>query len=331
MKKRQFPALIVNASLVLSVTGCVSYTAQIQRSEQLGDIRVKLDSVTVKRGGDSRLTFTVSSVPRGVKLLAASVTADSDPLCDSGRAAEKIGRSSGKPVQDALVSGEQISFSFFDEANSAITGESPRLDLLVESPEGVQRCIRIALDVDNAGLDWRSNQRWTLGIEISGEGFTSRFGSVTTIISLPVTLGYWLEDYHLEIGGGIASATCPGSICEPETEDMEVNYTTSYVLFAGVDRPFYEDGHISLGARLRYRVMYLGADTNDGYEGYWAHGPVLVPYFGGGPPLIEGKSTMGGAKEALASIEVPVGIAFSKSGWFTLTVGGSLTFRATAF
>lgn len=331
MTKPQLVFPFLGIMVAFTVNGCVSYSAQIQRTERRGDFRIKLDSATVQRGGEATVTMIVQSIPKGVKLLEASVSASGDRLCESKITAKKIGRSSGKSVQEALTSGERIGFGFNERAFFVLTGESPRIDLLVETPKGVQRCVPISIRDDDTEVEWRARQRWTVGIDLTLQGFTSRLGSVSQFVSFPLTFGYWLNAFHLEVGGGVVASGCPDSVCEPESEKMRIHYSTGAIMFAGVDRPIYEFSEISVGAGFRYRVMYLTADTRDGYERYWMHGPVFAPYIGAVMPVAEGESGIGGAQEGLAAFEIPISGAFSSGRPFTLTIGGSLRFRFTSF
>jgi hypothetical protein len=319
------------AVAALTAAGCVTYSAQLDRRLQRGGALVTVDSAIAKRNDQSRVVLTVGGVPEGVKLLEASLSAEDDFPCSSQAIADAIGRSSGRGAKEALVAGERISLGFPKGTFGFLTQNMSRLDLLVETPKGAQRCIPIPLREGEAEIEWQARERWTLGLDISLEGFTDRIGSVTQFLTFPFTVGYWLDSTHLEIGGGIASSGCPDSSCEPESEDMRINYTTSYLLLAGLDRPFFETGEFSLGGGFRYRVMYMAADTFGGYESYWMHGPVLTPYIGAVPPIPKGSRGIGGARQALVGLEIPIGLAFSQDEELCLTLGANLRMRFTFF
>jgi hypothetical protein len=103
------------------------------------------------------------------------------------------------------------------------------------------------------------------------------------------------------------------------------------LLQAGVGRTLYEKGDFAIGANLRYRAMHLVADTREGREEFWTHGPVIAPY-GALVEDIEGaRHAFGGSREGLLGVEVPVGYAFAETGERSVTVGVNFRLLFTVF
>ena len=306
------------------LTGCFSHATQIDRHVERGDVRVHVQSARAAPAGDVRLTAVFERVPRNVGLLRATLGSVPVGSCEAGLDAEQLGRSQARTVDAALVPGERITFGFHNPAFPYLLGAEPRLDLLLLTPLGSQRCIPIPLS-EQRELYWEPVERWTFGVGFSLEGFTDRIGAVSQIVTLPLEVGVWLGDYHLELGAGFGGAGCSEDRCEAPSPDQTINYSTIFPIHAGVRRALFEWSELSLGAQLRYRAMQLAADTFQGPERYWIHGPVLSPYIAAVPAVHEGASKVGGSRAALVGLDVPIGYVFAETGQRALSVGFNLT------
>jgi hypothetical protein len=338
-------------------TGCVSYTATIDREVRRGDLQMHLESATVVRTAldlrprETRLTLTFEQVPADVTLVDARISRNGDPLCLPGslpandarvlersidvhfaeaahvsRAQPPAGRSEGRWATAPLEANERLTLGFpfgFD----VVTDESPRLDLLLQTPDEHLRCVPVPLTDDGRPLRWKTGEHLALGYAVEIEGLTRSLGSVTQVAGVPLIVGWWLGSYRAEVAAGVALAGCPTTRCPVMSKDSGINNSTTFVIAPGVGRAFFEGSVFSVGATVRYRVVRLIADTFHGQEQLWMHGPILIPYVGLVPKVTAGG--VGGARESLVGIEFPVGYAFVENGDRAVSLGFGLTWVGT--
>lgn len=320
---------LAGVGAALGAAGCWTYTAPMDRTVTRGQVSVDLETATGTPDSTAELVLRLRTVPAKVRLKQASATSGA-VICGGVRAV-RLGRSSGASLDAPLVPGERLTLAFGSAGLEALSAKAPRVDLIVRLENGEHRCIPIPLTAAGGTLPWRTNERFTVGVDLSIEGYTARLGAVSQVVTAPLMLGAWIGSYHLEAGGGIAGAGCPEDRCTPPSQRQRINYANSAVLVAGVRRSVFETGSVSMGAALRYRAQYLAADTRTGRESFWAHGPLFAPYIGVTPPVSEQAKWRGGAREALIGFEVPVGYVFAENGESSPSIGVNLTFMTTAF
>jgi hypothetical protein len=301
----------------------------VGREVQRGDVAVRVDDANLDRRSEAAIGLTVKHVPRGVRLRAASLSGNSRALC-SGADALRVGREAGRDANAPLLPGERIGLGFGVFPRSFRPNAWQHVGLLLETELGSLRCVAIPITEGGQPLAFRPRQRYTLGLDVSLEGFTSWLGSVSQLVTVPLEAGVWLGRIHPEVGAGIAGAGCPDSRCNAPSKDQRINYANAIPIFAGARVVAFETGSLSLGASLRYRAVHLAADTFVGRESFWMHGPVLSPYIGAVTPVTNG-GEMGGAREALIAFEIPLGYAFAENGRQTFSAGMNLALLFTAF
>jgi hypothetical protein len=319
---------------------CASYTATIDHVVRRGDIGVTLESASWTRGegSETRLKMVVDRVPREVGLLDAHVTPPGVPPCgDMPTAGALVGRQSSRPPDAPLEAGERLTLGFSGGLSRLYGyGESPRLDLVLQTPGKNARCVPIPMQDDGRPLHFSADQHLAIGGMIAVEGFTNQLGPVTNIVTFPVVLGAWLGDYRVEVVPGLVVAGCSRDRCPPPSDSNDSNnskmsYSPGFSIAAGVGRALIEgvvqNLTASFGVTLRYRAMLLSAKTFGGQQQFWTHGPVLAPYVGLVPAIGNG---VGGVRELLMGLELPVGYAFAENGDRAVTVGGALTVLVTA-
>lgn len=308
---------------VASSSGCMTYVAQIDRHVTRGDVSVHVQSARADVTGDLRMSVVLERVPPNVRLMNATVVYGSS-LCEAGYHARALGRDPLRAVEHALSPRERLTFGFDHGAFEVLAyDDRSHLDLLLSTPLGSPRCIPLPL----SKVDWEPVQRWTIGLGLSLEGFTNSLGAVAKIIAAPLELGVWVDDYHLELGAGIGGAGCPKDRCEPPSEEQLIKYNTIYPLYVGVRRSLVSWStrllgsaeRFGFGGTLRYRAMKLEADTYQGHEQFWMHGPQLIPYFGHLGIVPEGLKKGRGA--SLLALEVPIGYAFAENGERAVSLG----------
>jgi hypothetical protein len=201
--------------------------------------------------------------------------------------------------------------------------------LLVETPLGAKRCLSIPVS-DGRKVEWEPGQHFTLGLAFSIEALTTQVAAVDRVVTLPLEVGAWLGRYQVHAGAGIGGSGCPEPNC-PTSKDSKINYSNAFPFFAGVRRSVYDSGELSFGVAVRYRAIHLAADTFEGRKTSWMHGPIIAPYFGAATPVRTDGSGIGGARESLIALEVPVGYDVATNGEHTLTIGMNLAMYFSAF
>jgi hypothetical protein len=320
-------AILATTFSVLGAAGCVGYRAEVARDIQRGEVTVRVQEITGRpqRGGETRVDMVVREVPPGLRLRGASVSGFKQSFCE-GVPASKLGREAGRGVAAPLVPGEHLSLAFDPIGMYLLALPSPRLDLSVETARGARRCVSLPLADAGKPLRFDARQRFTVGVDLSFEGFPAELGPVSQVLTFPLQVGMWIDRYHLEVGAGIATAGCPESHCQRPSEQQRINYATAVPIFAGVRMIAWEYHELSIGAALRYRAIRLAADTFEGHRTFWMQGPVLAPYIGSAMPFLHlGARDAGGAREDLIAIEIPVGYAFAENGERSVSVGANFT------
>lgn len=323
-------AKLAGALGVVASAGCATISAPVDRGVKQGGFAARVEAAAVRPNRETRIAVVVETMPTGVKLLEASLSASSREPC-GGTPATGFARSAAASPDEPLRPDERIVLEFPDSVSSQLSEPGPRLDLLLESPRGTRRCLPVPL-VDGARkLDWQVDQRFTAGLDFSLEGYTDRVGSITQIVAFTVTFGVWLDRYRLEAGVGVGGAACPEDTCpvEDENSDYRVDYSTVVPFHAGAQTPLLEAGEVSFGVGLRYRAVKLVADTYESHEAYWAHGPVIAPYIGAILPGVE--KGWGGSRRALIGAEIPVGYVIAANGERAVSIGFNLRSFVTAF
>lgn len=308
-----------------TLTGCVSYTTEIRREATRGDVTVAVEEAHAPSRGLGRVEISVRSIPSDVQLLGATLSDSAQSFC-SGVRATNIGREGGRAPDAPLVPGEHVALGF--PRLGPLDSDAPHLDLWLGTSHGTHRCVTIPLAAPGQHLEWSMNERFTVGLDLDIEGFPSSLGPVDRFFGFPVEVGAWFGRYHAEVGAGVAGAACPDSQCPAPSDGGKLNYSTAIPIFAGVRWIGHEWGQNSIGAGLRYRAMHFAADTYEGRKNFWAHGPVLSPYFGFTSPPTNGK---GGGRQALIAIEVPIGYAFAEGGDGSVSVGVNIAMLFTMF
>jgi hypothetical protein len=307
----------------------------MDRTVRRGDLGVTLESATWSRARDSetRLTMVVDRVPPEVGLLDAHITAPGVPPCgDIPIAGARVGRQSSRPPGAPLEAGERLTLGFSGTPLSPpFDDESPRLDLVLQTPGKNVRCVPIPMQDDARPLHFSADQHLAIGSLLAIEGFTNHLGPLTQTVTFPVVLGAWLGDYRVEVVPGLVVAGCSTDRCPPPSkEPNSMSFSPGFSIAAGVSRALIEgvaqNYTWSFGATLRYRAMLLSANTFSGQEHLWMHGPVLAPYIGMVPVVAKGA---GGVRELLVGLELLVGYAFAENGDRAATVGGGLTVLVT--
>lgn len=312
------------------LAGCVSYRASIQKDVRRGDFDVRVEEATGRRGNQSRLTLVMQRVAAEVRLARASLSADSGSVCE-GIEATRMGREGGRPADAPLANGEWITLEFSGGGLQTMAAKGAHLDLLVRTSQGKFRCVSLPLEKEGRPLEWEALERFGFGIDLSLEGYPSELGPVSQIVTFPVEFGVWAGRVRFDVAAGIAGAGCPETHCAAPSQDQKINYANSWPILAGARMPLYESGEWSFGAGLHYRGIRLAADTFAGHEAFWAHGAVFAPYVGAAAPVAKDGSGMGGAREGLIALEVPIGYAVAENGRHSLSVGVNLAWMFPAF
>ena len=322
--------------MALASSACTSIRADVDQTVQRDRLRVEIQELALPPTEDianRRLQMAIQiadSAPNN-KLLRAVLGSYADGYCAKGVEADRIGRSGSSDPSAPLAPGERLTLEFPDGAIGIVAAPNAHVNLLLESPNGARRCVTLPLAEGQRALEWRYDQRFTLGLDFSIEGLPARLGSVDRFFVLPLSLGVWLDGYHLQLLGGIAGAGCPEDSCAVNEEaDEHINYSTAWMLGAGVDRPLWEHKESSVGISVRYRALHLAADTFDGRESFWAHGPVIAPYLGVVTPLDQ-RTRTGGARNALIGFDLPVGYLFAGNGQRSLSLGFAARSYFTVF
>jgi hypothetical protein len=310
---------------------CVSATAPIERTVKRGGLTAHVEKAGTRPGGEVRFALVLQRVPPGTKLLGASFSAERLSLC-GGLHASTFGRSGSTDAQSPLRSGERLVIDFHSADPGAFFEPGAHLDLLLGGTDGRQRCYQLPLADAAQPLAWDVDQKFTIGVDVGAEGFTRSLNGVTHLIGFPLTLGVWLDTWHVSAGAAVAGAGCTKQYCPP-ARDGQNNETTNFSTIAayqvGVTKPIHEWGELSFGVGARYRAMKLSADTYAGNVDVLAHGAVLAPYLGVVPPMNRGK--LSGARTVLLGVDLPVGYMMTEDGELAATIGLSLRFLCTAF
>jgi hypothetical protein len=314
--------------------GCVSYSTTIDHEVRRGDLRVNLESAAALRPGDvslreppreSRVTLTVEQAPAGVTLLDANLGGGEMPPCPwAGHAL--IARSGGRAATAPLESHERLTLAFPTGGFEVLQKDSPRLDLLLQTPEEHLRCVSLPASDEGRRLRWEVDQHLTIGARADAEAFTSHLGPVNYLLTFPLTVGFSFGPYRVEGDVGISAAGCPDTRCPRTAPDTNGRTSAVFSFGAGFSRALFESQSWSFGAAVRYRASHLAAETFQGHEQLWMHGPVLAPYIA---MVTETPSGVVGAHGFLFGFEFPVGYAFAENGDQTVTVGFSLTMLAS--
>jgi len=312
------------AGVAVAAMGCGTVSTPIARTVTGGGVTAhveKASSRPLRRPlSETRVSVVLQRVPPATKLLGAFVAGDGQPYCDEKHAGT-LERSPARDAAAPLSNGERVELAFPAGARSALTGPAPRLDLLVLAADGTQRCIPLALTDGERRLAWAYDQRFTVGADLSLEGFTSSLGSVTQLTTIALTVGMWLDRVRIDVGVGAAGAGCPERYCEVEGSS-KIAYTTVFPVHAGVEVPLWEVGDFSLGLGARYRAVKLGADTHAGRERFWAHGPVLAPYVAAVVPVTP--DGFGGSRLGFGGIELPISYWMTDTGEHAASIGVNL-------
>jgi hypothetical protein len=268
-------------------------------------------------------------VPRSARLAGAFVTSGDGIPC-RGAGAVRLGREAGRGVEEPLTNGETITLGFTEGAMATLASPFPHLDLALVAADGDRRCV--SLPITSGGpVAFTADERVTIGSDVLLEGFTSSLGPVSRLLGVTLQAGYWVGVTHAELGVGLIGAGCTVPTCPPPDKDSRIDYSTSVLYFAGGRRPLYERAEFSFGAALRYRAMHLAADTAVGRQTLWAHGPVIAPYVASVPTVSSLGNGLGGSKEQVLALEVPIGYAFAENGRRSPVLGVDLSLLFTAF
>jgi hypothetical protein len=325
--ERATSSLVVG--LAAATMGCATVSAPIGRTVTRGEVTARVEKAASRPVRETRVAVVMERVPPGTKLLGAFVATDGEPFCE-GAHADMFSRSGAQDQTAPLSNGERVILEFPPAALDTLTSPSPRLDLLVGSAQGTHRCIPLELTDGERALDWEYDQRFTVGVDLSLEGFTNSLGSVTQLATIGLTAGMWIDRVRIDVGVGVGGAGCSDRYCEVEDpEESKIDYTTVFPLHAGVEVPVWEAGEFSFGVGARYRAVKLAADTRVGRESFWAHGPVLAPYLAAVVPVTP--YGLGGSRLGFAGVEVPVGYFMAENGEHAVSVGFNLRMFFTTF
>jgi hypothetical protein len=309
----------------LQLSGCASYTTPIARDVTRGNLQIQVERATAVRHESAvRVGLLVHRVPPGVRLLGANLTNSGGIPCETGASARKLGRQGTLASAEPLRAGERIALEFDFGAIRSLAGSTPYLDLWLETQEREQRCVPIPLTDGTRALKWQVTRPGTLGADLSFEGLTDRLGPVSNVNTAALTLGLWLDEYHAAVGAGIVGAGCPEDACQRPSEDQRIDYSSGFFGYVGVERQLIEKGAFAFGGAVRYRVMQLGADTFEGRQDFWSHGPVIAPLFAVVDDIARENPDIGGAEGGLIGIELPVGYVFAGNGDRSFSIGGNL-------
>jgi hypothetical protein len=338
MRSRDVAGNLAAAALWLT-SGCVTYVARIGKEHQ-GDLQLVVESAHSTLGHGpwqdphDQLMLRVQRVPRGLRLLEARLALPSAEPCPSGRSTHDDNvLFADTPAPVLLRDGARVRL----EASLLRAGAfvrsldhgGRRLDLKLQTSDGTLQCAPIVIVESGEELSWSGQQRFTIGYQIAIE--TALVSTVRSVINAPIALGVWLAGWHIEAAAGFTvSYGCPRSGCpEPTTTDSFINYGFGYLLAAGAGRPFYEWEELSFGANAAYRALRLAADTPDGDDAFWVQHAVIAPYFGFATERI--RPGVGGARNGLWAIEIPVGYAWTRADGRSPTVGLSMRTQLTLF
>lgn len=320
-RTRAFPFVLAFAAL-----GCASFSAPIDRTVTRGAVTTRLETASGLNDKEPRVSIVVERVPEGVKLLQASVRTDADTFCD-GVQATKLSRSGAPRAADPLRPGERIVFEFHAGALTPLSAPGPRLDLLIESAKGTRRCIPLELTEGRTKLEWDYDQRFTLGGDLGVEAYTTGVGPVSYLAGFVGTFGAWVDRFRFELGAGIGGAGCPADYCEPGDAQGNADESRVFPFHLGVQTPFYETSFLSFGLGARYRIVKLRADTREGEQSFWAHGPLAAPYVAIVTP--PGDNQLGGSRLGMLGVELPVGYAMAETGEQSVSFGFNLRIFVT--
>jgi hypothetical protein len=307
----------------------------VDQTVQRDRLRVEIEELSIP--GESlenrglQVALQVAESAPNTRLLRAVLSSYADGYCLDGAHATRLGRSGQSNGSAPLARGERLVLEFSSGAIDIAAEPNAHLNLLLESPTGTRRCVTLPVGDGRRELEWRYDQRFTVGLDFGIEGFPARLASVDRFIFAPLSLGVWVDRYHLDWFGGIAGSGCPEDSCPVDEEAEEhIAYATSWVLGAGIERSLWERNESSVGVGVRYRVLHLAADTFEGRESFWAHGPVIAPRLGVATPFHE-RTRIGGARSGLIGFEVPIGYLFADDGERSLSVGFTVRSYFTVF
>jgi hypothetical protein len=291
--------LLLRAGLVLTVVtaGCTTVSTTLHHRVQRGDFTAYVDRGAARPAADTRLALVIEKIPAGTALLDASIATDPPVYC---------------------------------QVLPKLTGPTSRVDLVLRSARGTIRCLPIPLVQFGESPEWHNDQRFTVGVDLGLEGYPDHVGPVRQIVTIVGTLGVWVDRFRFEAGVGFGGAGCMDEECPVEEDSStKIEYADVFPFHAGIQTALWEHHEISTGVGLRYRAVKLRADTYEGHESFWAHGPVIAPYVGAVPPFAG--QYWGGARLALASVEVPVGYVIAENGERAVSIGVNLRLFISAF
>lgn len=325
--ERAIWGLVVGATA--ATLGCATVSAPIGRTVTRGEVTAHVERTSARTVRETRVAVVMQRVPPGVSLLGAFVATDGAPYC-AGTHADRFSRSGAADDKAPLSNGERVILEFPPAALDTLTAPSPRLDLLVGSAKGTRRCIPLPLVDGERTLAWEYDQRFTVGVDLSLEGFTHGLAPVTQLATIALTVGMWIDRVRLDVGVGVGGAGCPDDYCKVEDpEASKIDYKTVVPVHAGVEIPLWEAGEFSVGVGARYRAVKLAADTFAAHESFWAHGPVLAPYVAAVMPATP--DGLGGSRLGFAGFEVPVGYVMAENGEHAVSAGVNLRMFFTAW
>jgi hypothetical protein len=304
-----------------SLEACVGYAAPVDVRAQRGDFRLRAASVAVpevraaggERNGEVRVVLDAEAAPPGAVPTGAWLTARGG-RCWTGVAATQLGRTGARTAEEPIREGERLTFAF-PTAAAPLGEASPTLAVLVRTPDGPARCMVVPLSEDGQPVPLAVAERFTVGLEMGLQGFAPNPGPTFQVITIPVTVGVWLGDYHVALGAGPLGAGCNEPECPVTSpEEGNVEYATGFLGLASIGRPVLRASAVELHAEVRYRFMTLPSDTHAGRQVVIAHGPTLEPIFAVVSEPLAGSKATGGSREGLIGIGAPVGYVVSDRG-----------------
>lgn len=275
-------------------------------------------------GGVLDIDLRIDAAADGVLLRAALLQGSANDACE-GRPAEAVGRAGDRKQEAPLVAGERLRLRFARDATKPFAAQGAHLGLYLTAPGGVSRCLAMPLWRPGTAPSFTAAERFTLGLDLVGEGVTPTSGGIGSIVTITPMFGVWAGGFHFGAGVGMGGVICPRSECPVASEDEKEVSETVFPISAVLTRPLWHKGATAAGLALRYRRQPLRVDAVDRQARDLGHVIQLAPYFG-----VQSIDALGELVPGLlVGFEFPVGVMLTREGRRSVVLGGNLRTQFT--
>lgn len=327
-------ALLVSLLFVGCGTGMKPHTPRIARSAghelALGTVR-PTNAITDPGSGAQRIQLHVRALPPNTRVSWVAITESAQAPCSKGSVALRV-RLAGRAWPTAEWRprpGDVLELDFSAEAwTQAVSGPS-RLDLLLESEDGVSQCASFPLIDERPAERWDPLESWTFNSGVEGDALLDHVDGYRNTGAWVAEVGKFLGPLRVYGSVGVGGVECSRSTCPRRRNKQTGKYENRgglYLPFAGgAELTVAQYKFIALDLKAQYRLAYARSTTYDGVQNALLHGPMALPaiVFTMPDPIAPG--IPGGVRRGISvSIEGSVGYLWSSSGDGSVGVGGGL-------